>query len=68
MFATFVLIAGPGMGGTIMKRIRIVHRTEYYYNQPVTFGPHRLMIRPREGHDIHLLQGRYVIEPKSTMR
>ena len=51
-----------------MKRIRIVHRTEFYYNQPVTFGPHRLMIRPREGHDIHLLQGRYVIEPKSTMR
>ena len=51
-----------------MKRIRIVHRTEYHYNQPVTFGPHRLMIRPREGHDIHLLTGHYVIEPKSTMR
>ena len=40
-----------------MKRIRIVHRTKYHYNQPVTFGPHRLMIRPREGHDIHLLTG-----------
>ena len=24
-----------------MKRIRIIHDTQYHYRQPVTFGPHR---------------------------
>jgi hypothetical protein len=38
----------------IMKRIRIIHKTEYFYNQPVKFGPHRAMMRPREGHDAHI--------------
>src|SRR5262245_5185584 len=35
-----------------MKRIRIVHRTDYDYNQPVAFGPDRAMMRPREGDDV----------------
>jgi len=30
-----------------MKRMRIIHKTEYFYNQPVRFGPHRAMMRPR---------------------
>ena len=51
-----------------MKRIRINHTTEYYYNQPVTFGPHRALMRPREGHDVHIESGRLDIEPKATVR
>ncbi|HYC18987.1 MAG TPA: transglutaminase family protein [Pseudolabrys sp.] len=51
-----------------MKRIRIVHRTEYLYKQPVTFGPHRAMMRPREGHDIRIVTGRLDIEPNATIR
>jgi transglutaminase-like putative cysteine protease len=51
-----------------MKRIKIVHKTEYHYNQPVTFGPHRLMMRPREGHDVHIVSGRFDIEPSATVR
>ena len=51
-----------------MKRIRIVHRTEYHYNQPVYFGPHRAMIRPREGHDLHIVRGRLDVEPAATVR
>ena len=51
-----------------MKRIRIIHKTEYQYNQPVTFGPHRAMIRPREGHDVHIVRGRLDVEPKATVR
>ena len=51
-----------------MKRIRINHTTEYHYNQPVTFGPHRALMRPREGHDVHIESGRLDIEPKATVR
>ena len=60
-------IALPGTG-KIMKRIRIVHKTEYHYNQPVTFGPHRAMMRPREGHDVHIVRGRLDVEPAATVR
>jgi transglutaminase-like putative cysteine protease len=37
-----------------MKRIKITHKTVYHYRTPVTFGPHRALIRPREGHDVHI--------------
>jgi len=51
-----------------MKKIRIVHHTEYHYNQPVTFGPHRAMLRPREGHDLFIIKGSLVTEPASSIR
>ena len=51
-----------------MTRIRIIHRTEYHYNQPVTFGPHRAMMRPREGHDVHIVRGRLDVEPSASVR
>jgi transglutaminase-like putative cysteine protease len=51
-----------------MKRIRIIHKTEYFYNQPVAFGPHRAMMRPREGHDVHIVRGAVNIEPKAEVR
>jgi transglutaminase-like putative cysteine protease len=51
-----------------MKRIRVVHRTEYHYLQPVTFGPHRAMMRPREGHDIHIVRGVLTVEPEANVR
>jgi transglutaminase-like putative cysteine protease len=35
-------------------KIRVRHRTTYTYSEPVGFRPHRLMIRPREGHDLHI--------------
>jgi len=28
--------------------LRIHHKTTYCYRQPVSLGPHRLMVRPRE--------------------
>ncbi len=37
-----------------MKRIRIQHTTSYRYSEPVTLLPHKLMLRPRAGHDIQL--------------
>ena len=51
-----------------MKRLRIIHKTESHYNTPVAFGPHRIMMRPREGHDVRIVQGRLEVEPKPTVR
>jgi len=42
-----------------MKRIRIVHKTEYHYNQPVTFGPQpRVCCGLAKGHDVHIARAR----------
>jgi len=51
-----------------MKCIRITHVTEYHYHVPVTLGPHRALLRPREGHDLHIESSRLEIEPKASVR
>src|SRR5438552_18541749 len=51
-----------------MNRIRIIHKTEYFYNQPVRFGPHRALMRPREGRDAHVARARANVEPKAEVR
>lgn len=37
-----------------MSRLRIEHGTVYTYRQNVEFGQHRLVLRPREGHDLRV--------------
>jgi transglutaminase-like putative cysteine protease len=37
-----------------MNSLRIIHTTTYRYSEPVTFGQHRLVLRPREGHDVRV--------------
>src|SRR5580693_3789080 len=37
-----------------MRRLRIVHRTRYEFPESVRLGPHRLLLRPREGHELHI--------------
>ncbi|MGC1479958.1 MAG: transglutaminase family protein [Chthoniobacterales bacterium] len=51
-----------------MKRIRIAHLTEYRYDQPVSFGPHRVIVRPREGHDVHIESSKLEIYPRADVR
>ncbi len=46
----------------------VQHTTVYRYRQPVTFGPHRLMLRPRDGHDLRLLATELEIAPESTSK
>jgi transglutaminase-like putative cysteine protease len=50
-----------------MKRVRITHRTEYHYKTAVSFGPHRALVRPREGHDVHIARSGLTIEPEATL-
>jgi len=49
-------------------KIRIRHRTTYNYNQPVSFGQHKIMVRPREGHDVHIESSVLEINPAHTIR
>lgn len=48
--------------------LRIAHRTEYRYDRPVRFGPHRLMVRPRDGHDLWVLDASLLITPRAKLR
>ena len=51
-----------------MKRIQISHITEYFYHVPVWFGPHRALLRPREGHDVHIESSILETEPRAEVR
>ena len=46
-----------------MPRVRITHTTEYRYALPVRFTTHRLMLRPRDSHDLRLLSATLGIDP-----
>jgi transglutaminase-like putative cysteine protease len=46
-----------------MPVVTVAHTTRYSYRQPVSFGEHRIMFRPREGHDQRLIEARIDIEP-----
>ena len=47
-----------------MPILSVHHVTSYLYKHPVAFGEHRLMLRPREGHDQRLLETALEITPK----
>lgn len=50
-----------------MNLLNIRHRTTYCYREPVQLGPHRFMLRPREGHDLRLLSGKLDVAPAATL-
>jgi transglutaminase-like putative cysteine protease len=52
-----------------MAILNVNHRTSYRYSQPVEFGEHRLMSRPRDSHDLRLIDTTIRIDPApSSMR
>jgi transglutaminase-like putative cysteine protease len=46
-----------------MPLLTIHHKTEYRYTRPVAFGEHRIMLRPRDGHDLRVLSCELDITP-----
>jgi len=50
-----------------MPDIRIIHRTAYSYQSPVSLGPHRLMLRPRETRELKLLSFELIISPEANV-
>jgi transglutaminase-like putative cysteine protease len=52
-----------------MPTLNVRHRTTYRYSQRVEFGEHRLMSRPRDSHDLRLLDTSLLIDPRpDTLR
>src|SRR3984957_9171032 len=49
-----------------MAILNVRHRTCYRYTQPVEFGEHRLMSRPRDSHDLRLLDTTLSIDPPAS--
>jgi transglutaminase-like putative cysteine protease len=46
----------------------IVHTTIYHYQQPVSFGEHRVMFRPRDSHDLRVLATDLQVSPEALVR
>eukprot|EP01037_Dinobryon_pediforme_P017502 gene17502-17701_t len=50
-----------------MPNLRIVHTTQYRYARPVHFTTHRLMLRPRDSHDLVLTDAVLGITPPAAV-
>jgi transglutaminase-like putative cysteine protease len=47
-----------------MPLLTIHHKTVYRYTHPVAFGEHRVMLRPRDGHDLRVISNNLKIVPE----
>ena len=51
-----------------MRRINISHVTEYLFPPPVSLQPHRLLLRPRENHNVRIESSVLEISPAHTLQ
>ncbi|QKE39346.1 transglutaminase family protein [Ferrovum myxofaciens] len=51
-----------------MQRLHIKHLTEYLFPTHVILNPHRLLLRPREGHDVRIETSKLVITPAQNIK
>jgi len=51
-----------------MERLRIKHLTEYIFPTQVTLNQHRLLLRPREGHDVRIESSKLEITPAYNIK
>ena len=51
-----------------MKLLTVRHATTYRYSAPVQFGQHRLMLRPRDSHDLRLAGAELALSPPGRIR
>jgi hypothetical protein len=47
---------------------QITHRTTYRYAEPVRFGVHRVLFRPRDSHDQRVLATDLQVSPRAEVR
>jgi transglutaminase-like putative cysteine protease len=51
-----------------MRILSVRHATRYTYARPVSFGRHRLMLRPRDSHDLRLVAAELTLSPPGNVR
>jgi transglutaminase-like putative cysteine protease len=51
-----------------MRRLDISHITEYLFSEPVSLLPHRLLLRPRESHNVRIESSALDIFPGHTLQ
>ena len=51
-----------------MRRLNISHVTEYLFSNPVSLLPHRLLLRPRENHNVRIESSVLEIFPAHTLQ
>lgn len=51
-----------------MRRLEIIHLTCYNFPGAVRLGPHRLLLRPREGADLRIESSRLEVFPPANIR
>jgi transglutaminase-like putative cysteine protease len=51
-----------------VQRLRILHRTYYNFSTPVGLGPHKLLLRPREGAELRIESALLRTTPSATVR
>jgi transglutaminase-like putative cysteine protease len=47
--------------------LKICHSTTYRYRRPVSLGPHRLLLRPRESRDLRLISSDVAVRPAADV-
>lgn len=50
-----------------MQKISIYHATTYQFSEPVELKPHRLHLRPRDGHDVRICRSTLSITPQAEL-
>src|SRR5947209_4051015 len=55
-------------GYILLSILNVRHTTVYRYRCPVALGDHRLMLRPRDSHDLRLIQTNLNLSPPATLR
>lgn len=50
-----------------MTKLTIHHQTTYRYREPIAFGVHKLMLRPRESRSLRLISHELDISPAATV-
>jgi transglutaminase-like putative cysteine protease len=48
--------------------LNVRHITDYRYSRPVVLGDHRLMLRPRDSHDLRLIKTNLSFSPPASVR
>ena len=51
-----------------MQILSVHHITSYHYDRPVRFGEHSLMMRPRDSHDLRMIEASLAISPSASTR